>query len=74
MEKFNYLGVVFMSDGREDEELNTRMGKASAVMRVAIFGCHETRIDEKSKALSLQNRFKELRYLTKCVALKFENL
>ena len=33
VEKFKYLGVAFMSDGRQDEELNTRVGKASAVMR-----------------------------------------
>jgi len=33
VEKIKYLGVVFMSDGRQDEELDTRMGKASAVMR-----------------------------------------
>jgi len=28
-----YLGVVFTSDKRQDQELDTRMGKASAVMR-----------------------------------------
>ena len=33
IEKFKYLGVAFTSDGRQDEELDTRMGKASAVMR-----------------------------------------
>jgi len=33
VEKFKYLGVVFMSDGRQDEELDTRMGKACAVMQ-----------------------------------------
>ena len=33
VEKFKYLGVTFTSDGRQDEELNTRIGKASAVMR-----------------------------------------
>ena len=33
VEKFKYLGVVFTSDGRQDEELDTRIGKASAVMR-----------------------------------------
>ena len=33
VEKFKYLGVAFTSDGRQDEELNTRIGKASAVMR-----------------------------------------
>ena len=32
MEKFKYLGVTFSSDGRQDNKLNTRIGKASAVM------------------------------------------
>ena len=32
-EKFKYLGVTFPSDGRQDNELDTRIGKASAVMR-----------------------------------------
>ena len=33
VKKFKYLGVAFTSDGRQDEELDTRIGKASAVMR-----------------------------------------
>ena len=33
VEKFKYLGVAFTSDGRQDEELDVRLGKASAVMR-----------------------------------------
>ena len=33
VEKFRYLGVAFTSDGRQDQELDTRIGKASAVMR-----------------------------------------
>ena len=33
VEKFKYLGVAFTSDGMQDEELDTRIGKASAVMR-----------------------------------------
>ena len=33
VEKFKYLGVAFTSDGRQDEELDTRISKASAVMR-----------------------------------------
>ena len=33
VEKFKYLGIAFTSDGRQDEELDTRIGKASAVMR-----------------------------------------
>ena len=32
-EKFKYLGVSFTSDGRQNSELNIRIGKASAVMR-----------------------------------------
>ena len=32
VEKFKYLGVAFTSDGRQDEELDTRIGKASAAM------------------------------------------
>ena len=33
VEKFKYLGVAFTSDGKQDEELDSRSGKASAVMR-----------------------------------------
>ena len=33
VEKFKYLGVAFTSDGRQDEEFDTRIGKASAAMR-----------------------------------------
>ena len=33
VETFKYLGVAFTCDARQDEELNTRIGKASAVMR-----------------------------------------
>ena len=33
VEKFKYLGVAFTSDGRQDEELDTQTGKASAGMR-----------------------------------------
>ena len=36
-EKFKYLGVVFASDGRQDEELDTRIGKASGVMRALLY-------------------------------------
>ena len=31
--KFKYLGVAFTIDGRQDEELDVRSGKASAIMR-----------------------------------------
>ena len=33
VEKFKYLGVAFTSDERQDKELDTRIRKASAVMR-----------------------------------------
>ena len=33
VEKFKYLGVAFTSDGRQDEELDMRISKASGVMR-----------------------------------------
>jgi len=33
VEKFKYLGVVCTSDERQYEEINTRIGKANAVMR-----------------------------------------
>ena len=33
VEKFKYLGVAFTSDGRQDEERDTQIGKAKAVMR-----------------------------------------
>ena len=32
VDKFNYLGGAFTSDGRQDEELRTTIGRASAVM------------------------------------------
>ena len=32
-EKFKYLGVTFSSDGRQDKEMDKRIGKASAVIR-----------------------------------------
>ena len=33
LEKFRYPGAVFMSEVRQDEELDTRIGKACGVMR-----------------------------------------
>ena len=32
-EKFKYLGVTFLSDSRQDNKLDSRIGKASTVMR-----------------------------------------
>ena len=51
VEKFKYLGVAFTSDGRQDEELDTRIGKASVVMRALHDSvAHETRIVEKRQS------------------------
>ena len=33
VEEFNYFSVTFISDGRQDEKLDVRLGKASAVMQ-----------------------------------------
>ena len=33
VEKFKYLGIAFTSDGKQDKELDSRIGKASVVMR-----------------------------------------
>ena len=107
VEKFKYLGVAFMSDGRQDEELDNRIGEASAVMRalrysvvmkqelsrkaklsifktvfVPIFTYgHESWVvieRVRSQVQASEMRFleesKELHCLTRCVALRFENL
>ena len=50
-----YVLVALTSDGRQDEELDTRIGKANACF--ALFGCHETRIVEKGKALNFKTVF-----------------
>ena len=51
--------VAFTSDGRQDQKLDTQIGKACAVMRYAsfalqysIFSCNEMRIVETGKALN----------------------
>ena len=36
VEKFKYLGVAIASDGMQDEELDARISKASAVMRAFV--------------------------------------
>ena len=53
VEKFKYLGVAFTSDGRQDEELDTRIGKASAVMRVLHYSVVMTRKLSKKAKLSI---------------------
>ena len=56
VEKFKYLGVAFTSDGRQDEELDTQIGKASAVMRALHYSVViKTRIVENGKALNFQS-------------------
>ena len=58
VEKFNYLGVAFTSDGRQDEELDTRIVKASAVMLVLHYSVVMKReLSKKGKALNFQNCF-----------------
>ena len=32
-ENYKYIEIIFSRDGRQDRELDTRLGKASAVMR-----------------------------------------
>ena len=46
VEKFKYPGVAFTSDRRQDEELDTRIGKASAVKRALHY------LDVKKRELS----------------------
>ena len=52
VEKFKYLGVAFTSDGRQDEELNTRIGKASAEMRALHYSVVRKRELSKKAKLS----------------------
>ena len=53
VEKFKYLGVAFTSDGRQDEELDTRIGKASAVMRALHYSVVMKRELSKKAKLSV---------------------
>ena len=58
VEKFKYLGVAFTSDGRQDEERDTLIGKASAVMRALHYLVVMNReFVKRGKALSFQNIF-----------------
>ena len=52
-EKFKYLGVASMSDGRQDEELDIRIGKASAVMRALHYSVVIKRELSKTATLSI---------------------
>ena len=53
VEKFKYLGVAFTSDGRQDKELDTRIGKASAVMRALHYSVVMKRELSKKAKLSI---------------------
>ena len=104
VENFKCLGVAFTSDGRQDEELNTRIGKASTVMPALHYSVVTKRDLSKKANLSVfktvfvpiltygneswvmtarvrsQVPASEMRFLqrieclTRCVALRFENL
>ena len=64
VEKFRYLGVAFTSDGRQDEELVTRIGKASAVTRPLRYSVVMKReSSKKGKALNFQSSFCPLSHL-----------
>ena len=57
-EKFKYLGVTFMSDGRQDEELDTQISKASAVMQALPFSVvMKQELSKKGKTINFQNSF-----------------
>ena len=53
--KFKYLGVEFTSDGRQDEELDIRIGQASAIMRALHYSVVKRELSKKSKALNFRN-------------------
>ena len=53
VEKFKYLGVLFKSDGRQDAEIDARIGKASAVMRALHYSVVMKRELSKKAKLSV---------------------
>ena len=53
VENFKYLGVAFTRDGRQDEELDTRIRKASAVMRALHYSVVMKRELSKKAKLSI---------------------
>ena len=53
VEKFKYLGVAFTSNGRQDEELDTQIGKASEVMRALHYSVVTKRELSKKAKLSI---------------------
>ena len=55
VEKFMYFGVAFKSVGRQDEELDTRIGNASVVMRALNYSVVIKReLSKKAKLLILK--------------------
>ena len=53
VEKFKYLGSAFTSDGRQDEELDTRIDKACAVMQALHYSVVMKRKLSKNAKLSI---------------------
>ena len=54
VEKFKYLGIAFTSDGKQDEELDTQIDKASAVMRALHYSVVMKReLSKKAKLVSI---------------------
>ena len=53
LKKFKYLGIAFTSDGRQDGELNTGIGKACAVMRALHYSVVMKRELSKKAKLSI---------------------
>jgi len=53
VEKFKYLGIIFTSNGRQDEELDTRIGNASAVMRALQYSVVMKQESSKKARLSV---------------------
>ena len=53
VEKFKYIGVAFRKDERQDEELDTRIGKATAVMRALHYSVVMERELSKKAKLSI---------------------
>ena len=57
VEKFKYLGVAFTSDGKQDEELDIRIGKASAVMRALHYSVAMKRELSKKQSSQFSKQF-----------------
>ena len=60
VEKFKYLGVAFTSDGWQDEDLDTRIGYASAVMRALHYSVVMKREWSKNQSSQFSKQFLSL--------------